>query len=116
MNRFVFFIFCFFVIINMSCNKLLCGSLDKRYQDLIDSVNIKFKNHFSVENIPCDFNYIKLKLYTQDLDSTLIEDAHKVLYNSEKKIGWPTILIYDNNKDYIISHSKNNKFYYQTGD
>lgn len=118
MNRFIlgFTIFCLPLIINLSCSKILCGSLDKEYQDLIDSVNTKFKDSFSIEYIPCEFNYINLKLNTQNLDSTLVREAHQILYNPDKKTGWPTILIYDDNKNYIISHSKNNKFYYQTGD
>jgi len=118
MNRFVLnlSVICFIIIINISCNKLLCGTLDKEHQNLIDSVNIKFKDYFSVVNVPCEYNYIKLELQTSNMDSTLIEETHKILYDPIKKIGWPTIIIYDNNGNYIISHSKNNKFFYQSGD
>ena len=117
MNRLVYvFITLLFSTTNMSCNRVLCGPLNKDYQNLIDSANARFIDYFSVESIPCEFNYINLKLHTLNIDSTQIREAHKILYCMDKKLGWPTVLVYDSNGNYIISHSKNGKFYYQTGD
>ena len=107
------------IVIGKSCNKcteIVCGKLDKEHQELIDSINMKYKNFFMVKPIPCEYSYLTLILLTDNLDSMLINEAHQSLYKKNKKIGWGTFLIYNKNKEYIISHSKTNKFYYQSGD
>jgi len=83
---------------------------------MIDSVNNSYNDKFIVKNIPCEYIYINLKLYSNKMDTISINEAHKILYDEKKKIGWQTIMIYDKNGRYVISHSNNGRFYYQTGD
>jgi hypothetical protein len=107
------------IVIIKSCDKFdefMCGKLDKEHQELIDSINTKYKNFFVVNPIPCEHSYLNLILLTDNLDSVLINEAHQSLYKKKEKIGWETFLIYNKKKEYIISHSKTNQFYYQSGD
>jgi hypothetical protein len=107
------------IVIVKSCDKctnIVCGKLDKEHQELIDFINTKYKNYFVVEPVPCESNYLNLILLTDNLDSILINEVHQSLYGKNEKIGWTTFLIYNKKKEYIISHSKTNQFYYQSGD
>lgn len=105
-----------FVFANLfSCN-FICGKLNVNEQKMIDSVNSYYVNKFRIENIPCEYIYINLKLYSNKIDTISINQAHKILYDEKKKLGWQTIIIYDKNGKYVISHSNNGVFYYQTGD
>lgn len=99
-----------------ACTGIFCGKLDKEHQQMIDSVNIKYNNYFEVTNTPCEYIYLDLHLKTKSLDSTIVNDAHKILFNHETKTGWQTIKIYNVNNEYVISHSWRGHFYYQTGD
>ena len=64
-----------------------CCDLPDDYQSMIDSVNEKYKNYLEVEHIPCEPNYINIKLSTNNIDTTMINEVHNLLYNSEKKQG-----------------------------
>jgi hypothetical protein len=69
-----------------------------------------------VEHIPCEAIYINVKLKIENMDTIVINDIHKILYDPQKKIGWQTLLIYNIEGKYVSSHSSHNMFYYQSGD
>jgi len=114
MKKMLFFVLVFSLF--TSCTGFFCGQLDKAHQKRIDSVNVKYLKYFEVRDIPCEYIYIDLHLKTELLDSSFVNDAHKILFNSETNSGWQTINIYNINNVYLISHSWRGRFYYQTGE
>jgi hypothetical protein len=83
---------------------------------MIESSNAICKDKCRVEYIPCESNYVKLYSVSPVLDSMLIEKVHEKLYESKTREGWPSIMIYDSQGSYIISHGYSGNFYKQAGD
>jgi hypothetical protein len=110
--KYLFFVI---IVISVTACKHLC-KLPEEYQSMIDSANTKYGTYLYIENIPCEPNYINVKLHSNNLDSIMIGNVHNILYNAETKKGWLTLWIFDSDNNYITSHSNNGLFYYQSGD
>lgn len=97
-------------------DNLTCSNLSYNYQKKINKVHEKYGNLLSVEVIPCEFRYINLKLKHNNFQDTVFHQVHSLLYDSSKKEGWMTLLIFNDKGNYLYSHSINDKFYKQNGD
>jgi hypothetical protein len=105
-----------FTSLLFSCDNIICGKLDPKRQKMINNVNLKYKGEFKAESIPCEPNYVNIKLELDQLDTSLLFDIHNLLYNKTDNSGWVTLLVYDNNGKYLFSHGKNGNIYNQLGD
>ena len=112
--KLVIILSCLFIL--SSCTDIFCGKINKKQQRMLDTVNLRYNSTFEVEPIPCDYIYLKVKYKITKVDTLLLDEAHDLLYNENQKIGWQTLLIYNEEGEYIFSHSKNGNTYYQTGD
>jgi hypothetical protein len=73
-------------------------------------------DNLEVENIPCEFYYIKVVVHNTKVDTSAICAIHKHLYNKNDNIGWQVLLVYDLDKKYLFSHRYNGSIYFQQGD
>lgn len=104
------------ILILESCGSFLCGELTGDWKEMYEKAQVEYSNDLSVERIPCDFFYIKVVNKGNTIDTNVIHNVHKELFNVNKKIGWEVLMVYDANENYIFSHSYNGKMYVQTGD
>jgi hypothetical protein len=106
---------CFIVLFGVtiySCNNTLCGELSGDWLSLKVNAQKKFSGQFDIENIPCEYYFINIKLKHVVFDSTLLKKLHYELYDSSKKVGWPTFIVYDKNGNYLY-HDVNNGVRYK---
>ena len=100
----------------ISCNSF-CGELDNKWKIKLENANAKYSNYLLLENIPCENSYLRLKLKTDHLDTLIIHAVHADVYSQNiPHDGWATILIYDKNNNYILSHHHTGNFFKQEGD
>jgi len=104
------------ILLLSSCTDTFCGKIDNRHQEMLDKVNLRYKNILKVENIPCEYIYLEVHYEIVEVDTILLNEVHNLLYDENQRTGWQTLLIYDYRGDYIFSHSKNGNIYYQIGD
>lgn len=95
-----------------SCTSLLCGELSGDWRIMMGDAEAKYSDKLVIENIPCEFYYLDVKLKKGvGADTVLIAQAHRDLYNPEKRIGWLLVNVYDSNNKYIFSHRHNGGIY-----
>lgn len=99
-----------------SCTNTVCGELDSEYKKKIDSVENKFGDVMKVEHIPCEYRYIKVYSLTSNINDTILNSVHGILYNKKTQKGWLSLDVYDNNGKYLYSHNTNNQTYVRSGD
>lgn len=119
MGKFVIFVVFSLSLLNYGCDRLsnrFCGPLSNQKQTMIESGKDVCKDKCRIEYVPCEFNYVKLYWVSTDLDSTLIGSVHQKLYDDKTREGWPTIMIYDDQGSYLITHGHRGNFYNQSGD
>lgn len=97
------------------CNNL-CGALTGVGKEMVNTASLKYDSILTIENIPCESRYINIKWKTDIIDTSAINDLHKILYNDSIKKGWATLMVFDRHGNYLYSHSSTNKIYRQTGD
>ena len=98
--------------------KIFCGELEGEYKQMVADINNRYKYQLVIEPIPCDPIYINVLLKTANVDTSIIRSIHKKLYKEDSipTVGWQTLVIYDNKRNYLFSHSYNGYIYKQTGD
>ncbi|MBD1362275.1 hypothetical protein IDJ77_00510 [Mucilaginibacter sp. ZT4R22] len=96
--------------------RYFCGELDSSLKARIKEANKRFGVFFVAEPTPCEYSYINVKLQQKSYKLSLLDSLHSMLYNKTTREGWAVIMVYDENGEYVISHSPNSKLYKQTGD
>jgi hypothetical protein len=105
-----------FILFLSSCNRFLCGELPPELKMKINRVNNLYSDYLKVENIPCENFYINVVFHNDKIDTSMVHSVHKILYDKENNIGWPVLLVYNMQEEYIFSHNYENKIYKQSGD
>lgn len=111
------YVSCLFMLLTAcSFDNALCGELDEKLKTRIGNVEKSYGDVLRVNPIPCEFNYIRIELKTDDYNDSILDSVHKMLLDKKTMEGWTTLYIYDKNNKYLFSHSSNNQKYKQTGD
>jgi hypothetical protein len=107
------------IIVFSSCNQIgrgFCGQLQGGWKELYENAIGEYSDEIRIERIPCESNYINAYMNGDEVDPVLIKSLHQALYNEQDEIGWFTLLVYDSEGKYLLSHSASGKFFLQTGD
>lgn len=99
-----------------SCDDMMCDQLSGEKLSMYDSAARMYDDEAIIEHIPCESNYINIYLKKEDCSATDLNLLHRILFDSVNKTGWPTILVFDNKRQYLYSHSHTGKVYIQSGD
>lgn len=105
-----------FAIYFSGLTDVLCGGLTPDLEHKIAAGTKLYGNDVDIEVIPCENNYINIRIKNEAYTVSLFDSLHEHLYDKKTKSGWGTLVIFDNKGQYIFSHYKNNKVYRQTGD
>ena len=119
MNKYLIAIVFCLMVFSYSCNQLtnwFCGSLTDKQQIMIESGETICQDGCRIEYIPCEYNYVKLYLKSNEMDSILIDRVHQRLYDKRTNEGWPSVMVYNSEGSYVASHGHKGDFYKQSGD
>lgn len=102
-------------VLLLSCDNFPCGELTGDQKALLANAQARATN-LKIENIPCEFYYMKVTATTKDIDTAAIRAIHPYLYNQKAKIGWAVLMVHDADGKYLFSHNYNDSIFIQTGD
>lgn len=111
----------FFVIVSVfvlcnSCGELLCGELDSEYKTKVDEVHAKYGDLVRVEHIPCEYRYVNVFILKPNVNDTILNNIHEILYDKTTLKGWTTLDVYGYDGMYLYTHNRLNKTYKKQGD
>ena len=93
------------------CNTFICGELDAESKIKIERVTATYGDILRIKNIPCEYRYLDVYLLKPDVNDTVLNSVHKLLYDEKTKTGWITLDIYNSDGMYIYTHTRYNTTY-----
>ena len=86
-------------------------SLDTETQKLYDRCKEKYKAYLRIEYIPFEFWEVRIFLKSDKIDSLVIKNLEKDIYDEEKKVGWRLLIIHNEKRNFLSYYYKERGFH-----
>jgi hypothetical protein len=87
-----------------------CGPPTGNWGKLIEDAKAKAGDSLQLEYIPCESYYFNVRLQGKVVDSSKIDEVHKILFDESKNIGWRVLQVYGPHGEHLFDHDYHGNF------